>query len=195
MPCERRRERARLTLIGARGRTGGNSALAAIGDAHRHQGYRVVGLGANTAAAHAMADEGFGAPQTVHSALTAVNNRRDAWDPWTLLIVDGAARLEAPVLGTLLERARETGAKLVLLGDGGPAGDAGGGMLAELARRHGSIRIDGIDGQADAPMSAGAMREPRRSRGRRRRNGSDRRPLRAAPRGRPRRPPPRIRRG
>lgn len=149
----------RLVLIGARGRTGANSALSAIGDAHRLGGYRVMGLGANIASASTMAEEGFldpgSEPRTVREALAALNGRHERWNRRTLLIVDGAGQLEPAVLRELLEQVNQTGARVLLLGDeptgtarGGP--NAGGGLVAELARRYGSIRIERIDGQAEA---------------------------------------------
>ena len=149
----------RLILIGARGRNGANSALSAIGDAHRLGGYQVVGLGANIASASAMAEEGFldpgTDPRTVREALAVLDARRETWNRPTLLIVDGAGQLEPDVLREMLARANQTGARVLLLCDE-PTGtarggqNAGGGLAAELARRYGSIRIERIDGQAEA---------------------------------------------
>ena len=96
----------RLKLIEGRPGTGKSFTLAAIRDAHEHDGKRVIGLAPTNAVAQDMAADGFTESSTVHAALFGLKNGRTAWDRSTVVVVDEAAMLDTRVTGELLAAAR-----------------------------------------------------------------------------------------
>ena len=137
-----------LTLIEGRAGTGKSYTLAAIRDAHAHDGRRVVGLAPTNAVAQDLAKDGFTEAGTVHAALFALKNGRTAWDRKTVVIVDEAAMSDARITGELLAAARQAGAKLILAGDDRQlASIERGGLFTELKRWHGTAEITEVTRQ------------------------------------------------
>lgn len=137
-----------LKLIEGRAGTGKSYALAAIREAHRAAGHRVVGLAPTNAVAADLKADGFGEAGTVHAALFALKNGRTAWDRRTVAVVDEAAMLDTRVLGELLAEAKRAGAKVILAGDDRQlASIERGGLFAELRAAHGSAEITEVTRQ------------------------------------------------
>ena len=131
-----------LKLIEGRAGTGKSYTLAAVRDAHERDGKRVVGLAPTNAVAQDLGLDGFREARTVHAALFALKNGRDAWDKRTVVIVDEAAMLDTRVTGELLAAARQAGAKVILAGDDRQlASIERGGLFSEMRQRHGSAEI------------------------------------------------------
>ena len=137
-----------LVLIEGRAGTGKSYTLAAIRDAHAHDGRRVIGLAPTNAVAQDLAKDGFTEAGTVHAALFALKNGRTAWDRKTVVIVDEAAMSDARITGELLAAARQAGAKLILAGDDRQlASIERGGLFTELKQRHGAADISTVTRQ------------------------------------------------
>ena len=137
-----------LKLIEGRAGTGKSYTLAAIRDAYERDGKRVVGLAPTNAVAQDLAADGFREARTVHAALFAIKNGRDAWDKRTVVMVDEAAMLDTRMTGELLAAARQTGAKVILAGDDRQlASIERGGLFAEMRQRHGSAEITEVTRQ------------------------------------------------
>ncbi len=137
-----------LKLIEGRAGTGKSYTLSAIRDAHERDGKRVIGLAPTNAVAQDLTADGFKAARTVHAALFALKNGRDAFDRRTVLIVDEAAMLDTKVTGELLLAAREAGAKVILAGDDRQlASIERGGLFAALRERHGAATITEVTRQ------------------------------------------------
>lgn len=125
-----------LKLIEGRAGTGKSYTLAAVRDAYERDGKRVVGLAPTNAVAQDLAQDGFGEARTVHAALFAIKNGRDAWDKRTVVMVDEAAMLDTRVTGELLAAARQAVAKVILAGDNRQlASIERGGLFAEMRQR------------------------------------------------------------
>lgn len=95
-----------LKLIEGRAGTGKSYTLAAIRDAYERDGKRVVGLAPTNAVAQDLAADGFREARTVHAALFALKNGRDAWDRRTVVMVDEAAMLDTRVTAHSVDRER-----------------------------------------------------------------------------------------
>ena len=135
-----------LKLIEGRAGTGKTTTLSAIRDAHEAAGYRVVGMApTNTVAADMRVREGFGEARTAHSWLFALKNGREHWDRNTTAILDEGAMISAPIMGEILEQARQSGAKLIIAGDDRqlPSIERGG-LFTEMVKVHGSAEITGV---------------------------------------------------
>ncbi len=138
-----------LKLIEGRAGTGKSYTLAAVRDAHELAGYRVVGLAPTNAVAQDLKADGFAEARTVHSALFAIKNGRDAWDKRTVVVVDEAAMLDTRVTGELLAEARAAGAKVILAGDDRQlASIERGGLFTEMRKAHGAAEITEVTRQS-----------------------------------------------
>ena len=137
-----------LSLIEGRAGTGKSRTLAAIHDAYRRSGSRVVGLAPTNTVAQDLKAAGFAETSTVHAALFRLNNGRDQWGPKTVVIVDEAAMLGTRITGELLSAARQAEAKVILAGDDRQlASIERGGLFRELAARHGAAEITEVTRQ------------------------------------------------
>jgi ATP-dependent exoDNAse (exonuclease V) alpha subunit len=70
-----------LALIDGQAGTGKSFTMAAIRDAYKAAGHRVIGLAPTNKVAKNLANDGFEHAKTVHSELFALNNGRTRWDP------------------------------------------------------------------------------------------------------------------
>ena len=107
-----------LKIIGSRAGTGKSYSLAAIRDAHALDGRRVVRLAPTDAVAQGLKADGFTRAGTVHAGLFGLKTGRTSWDRRTVVVVDEATMLDSRVTGELLAEAKQSGAKVILAGDG-----------------------------------------------------------------------------
>jgi len=137
-----------LKLVEGRAGTGKSYTLAAVREAHKRAGHRVVGLAPTNAVAQDLKADGFTEAATVHSALFGLKNGRTNWDRRTVVVVDEAAMLDSRVTGELLTEARRAGAKVILAGDDRQlASIERGGLFTELRQRHGAAEITEVTRQ------------------------------------------------
>jgi len=138
-----------LVVIEGLAGTGKSHSLNAIRQAHERSGWRVIGLAPTNTAAEGLRGLGFGHGSTVHLELFyQVNGRYDrapAWDRRTLVIVDEAAMMDTRTYKRLMDRAAESGAKVILAGDDRQLGSVErGGMFTAIKEAHGSVKISKV---------------------------------------------------
>jgi len=148
---------AALAIIDGKAGTGKSYTMGAIRAAYKGDGCRVVGLAPTNAVAQDMQRDGFTEARTIHSALFALKNARDKWDRKTVVMVDEAAMIGTKIMGELLARAHEAGAKLILVGDDRQlASIERGGLFAELRQHHGAAALSFVTRQRDSDHKAAA---------------------------------------
>ena len=148
---------AGLALIDGKAGTGKSYSMGAIRAAYEAEGRRVIGLAPTNAVAQDMGRDGFGEARTLHSALFALKNERDAWDRKTVIMVDEAAMIGTRLLSELLAQARTAGAKVILVGDDRQlASLERGGLFAELRERFGAASLTEVTRQRHADHKAAA---------------------------------------
>jgi hypothetical protein len=123
-----------LAVIRGRAGTGKSYTMAAIREAHESSGYRVIGLAPTNTVAADMRKDGFGEGRTVASEMLRQERGRETWDARTVVIVDEMGMLSHRDMARVLSHARETGAKVIGLGDERQlASVERGGMFALVA--------------------------------------------------------------
>jgi len=148
---------AGLAIIDGKAGTGKSYTMNAIRAAYEGDGRRVIGLAPTNAVAESLKGDGFSDARTVHSALFALKNGRDRLDTKTVLMVDEAAMIGTKIMGELLARVREAGAKLVLVGDDRQlASIERGGLFTELRERFGAATLAEVTRQKNADHKAAA---------------------------------------
>ena len=138
-----------LVVIEGLAGTGKSHSLNAIRQAHERAGWRVIGLAPTNTAAEGLRGLGFGHGSTVHLELFfQANGRYDrapAWDRRTLVVVDEAAMMDTRTYKRLMDRAAESGAKVILAGDDRQLGSVErGGMFTVIKEAHGSVKISKV---------------------------------------------------
>jgi hypothetical protein len=137
-----------FAMIAGQAGTGKSRAMAAIRDSYEAEGHKVVGLAWTNSVVQDMRDKGFSHAATI-SAELGLNRGGEAgpapaaqWDKRTVVMVDEAAMLATKDLAAVAARAREAGAKLILVGDDKQLGSIErGGMFAPLRNAHGAAEI------------------------------------------------------
>ncbi len=133
---------SRFAMIAGEAGTGKTTTFAAIRDAYEKAGCRVVGMAWTNSVVQDMRADGFREASTIASAL-AGNDK--PWNHKTILMVDEAAMLSSRALGQLLDKARETGAKVILAGDDRQlASIERGGIFGALRAEHGAAELHQI---------------------------------------------------
>ncbi|GAB7003551.1 hypothetical protein JCM18899A_10220 [Nocardioides sp. AN3] len=128
--------------------TGKTTAMRVLCEAWRQSGREVVGLAPSAAAAAALAeatgmrcetlaklthDLACGSPSALTSAIVA----------GTLVMVDEAGMADTPTLDHVISHALGCGAAVRLIGDDRQLAAIGaGGVLRDIARQHGAVRLD-----------------------------------------------------
>ena len=135
-----------LVVIEGLAGTGKSHSLNAIRAAHERAGWRVIGLAPTNTAAEGLRQLGFQEGRTVHLELFyQVNGRNDRSLPWkrnTLVILDEGAMLDTPTYRRLMDRAAESGAKVIVAGDDRQLGSVErGGMFTAIKDAYGSAKI------------------------------------------------------
>jgi Ti-type conjugative transfer relaxase TraA len=131
-----------LAVIRGRAGTGKSYTMAAIREAHESSGYRVIGLAPTNTVAADMRKDGFGEGRTVASEMLRQERGREAWDSRTVVIVDEMGMLSHRDMARVLSHARETGAKVIGLGDERQlASVERGGMFALVAEQARAVEL------------------------------------------------------
>jgi conjugative relaxase-like TrwC/TraI family protein len=118
-------------LVGPAG-TGKSRSLSAARAAWESAGYRVVGLAPSARAAAVLGEEAGIASDTLAKALGELDRGR-ALGPRTVVVVDEASMASTADLAALVGHVRQSGGKLVLVGDDHQLGAVGaGGLFATL---------------------------------------------------------------
>lgn len=118
-------------LVGRAG-TGKTFTLAALGDAYRTDGYRVIGVAPSARAARELATGANIAAHTIPRFHRAIG--QDPLDRRSVVIIDEAAMSNTVDLHALITRTRAAGARVLLVGDHHqlPEIGAGGGFAAAV---------------------------------------------------------------
>jgi Ti-type conjugative transfer relaxase TraA len=136
-----------LVVIEGLACTGKSHTLNGIREAHERAGWRVIGLAPTNTAAEGLRQLGFREGSTVHLELfNQANAHRQRFSaPWnrrTLVILDEAAMLDTRTTKRLMDRAAETGAKVIIAGDDRQlASMERGGMFTAIKENYGSAKI------------------------------------------------------
>jgi Ti-type conjugative transfer relaxase TraA len=151
-----------LALIDGQAGTGKSYTISAIRQAYEAAGCNVIGLAPTNAVALDMGRDGFKRAGTIHSEIFALNNKRASWDRRTIIIMDEAAMVDTKMMALVTGRAREGGAKLILVGDDRQLSSIErGGMFGALKERHGASALTEVTRQRkdDDRRAAGMMSE------------------------------------
>jgi hypothetical protein len=108
---------AGLALIDGQAGTGKSFTIDAIRQSYEAEGRSVIGIAPTNAVAEDMRANGFGQAGTIHSELFKLNNGRTHWNDRTVVILDEAAMIDTKLMAQVTARARDAGAKLILVGD------------------------------------------------------------------------------
>ena len=143
-----------LVVIEGLAGTGKSHSLNAIREAHVRAGWRVIGLAPTNTAAEGLRQLGFQEGRTVHLELFyQANGRQDRSLPWTrdtLVILDEGAMLDTPTYRRLMDRAAESGAKVIVAGDDRQLGSVErGGMFTAIKDAYGSAKITKVRRQEE----------------------------------------------
>jgi conjugative relaxase-like TrwC/TraI family protein len=124
-------------VLGVAG-SGKTTCVAAVADAYRHAGYRVVGTATSGQAARTLGREaGLEPSSTMASLLWRLDHGRLSLGNRDVVVLDEAGMTDDPHLLRLLAAAEAAEAKVVLIGDDHQLGPVGpGGALGALLRRH-----------------------------------------------------------
>jgi ATP-dependent exoDNAse (exonuclease V) alpha subunit len=113
-----------------------------VAAAYTEAEFRVIGTAVAGDAARTLGEEAAIDTRTVARLLVDLKTGRDRFDRRTVLIVDEAGTLGAAQARELLERARDAGARVMLLGDTSQHESVGrGSVLRGLAEEHGALDL------------------------------------------------------
>lgn len=133
---------AGIALIDGQAGTGKSYSMSAIREIYEAEGRRVIGLAPTNAVAQDMKENGFARARTLHSELFALDQGQTQWNSRTVIILDEAAMIDTRNMGKLAAYARDTGAKLILVGDERQLSSIErGGMFGLLKSRHGAAEL------------------------------------------------------
>jgi conjugative relaxase-like TrwC/TraI family protein len=118
--------------------SGKTTCVAAVADAYRRSGYRVLGTATSGQAARTLGREaGLELSSTLASLLWRLDDGRLRLDNRDAIVLDEAGMTDDPDLLRVLAAAQAAGAKAILIGDDHQLGPVGpGGALGALLRRH-----------------------------------------------------------
>lgn len=158
---------AGIALIDGQAGTGKSFIMSAIREAYEVQGRRVIGLAPTNTVAQDMAESGFSRARTLHSELFALERGNSRWNQRTVVILDEAAMVDTRHMGMIVSRAREAGAKVILVGDDRQLSSIErGGMFGVLRERLGAAELREVrrqrvaeDRVASRLMASGHYRE------------------------------------
>ena len=156
----------RLAIVDGQAGTGKSHTAMAVREIYEAKGCKVVGLAPTNVVAQDMKENGFAQARTLHGELLAIDKGRTKWTGSTVVILDEAAMVDTRNLARLAAYAKETGAKLVLMGDDRQLSSVErSGMFALLKARHGAAELKEVrrqqtkqDRRASALMAEGDFR-------------------------------------
>nr|WP_232530949.1 MobF family relaxase [Microlunatus antarcticus] len=161
----------RVQLALAPAGTGKTTALRVLAQAWVSAGGNVVGLAPSAAAAGVLAEQLDGPTDTLAKLVWALDHLdapRPAWvselGPRSLVVVDEAGLADSPSLARAISYVLKVGGSVRLVGDDQQLAAVGaGGVLRDLAARHGAVRLDDVVRFSDAAEAAAslALREGR----------------------------------
>jgi hypothetical protein len=113
-----------------------------VAAAYTAAGFRVIGTAVAGDAARTLGEEAAIDTRTVARLLVDLKTDRDRFDSRTVLMIDEAGTLGAAQARELFERARDAGARVMLLGDTSQHESvARGSVLRGLAEEHGALDL------------------------------------------------------
>lgn len=131
-----------LNIIQGRAGVGKSYVLGAIREAHEASGFRVLGLAPTNKVAMDLKNDGFMDAKTCHSFLFRFKNGREKLDSNTTVIVDEAGMLGAALSVELFNVIKNSGAKLILVGDDRQLSSVErGGTFKFLSERYGAAEL------------------------------------------------------
>ena len=140
-----------LAIVAGEAGTGKSVTVEAIREAYSEAGFRARGLAWTNAVVQDMKRDGFLDAATIASEIKKLDIGLTRWDSRTVLIVDEAAMLDSKNMAQLTTRAREAGAKLILVGDDHQlASIERGGMFSALRQEHGAAELHHVRRVSDA---------------------------------------------
>lgn len=131
-----------LCVIQGRAGVGKSYVLNAIREAHEASCFRVLGLAPTNKVAMDLKNDGFTDAKTCHSFLFRFKNGREKLDSNTIVIVDEAGMLGTTLSVELFNVIKNSGAKLILVGDDRQLSSVErGGAFGLLAERYGAAEL------------------------------------------------------
>lgn len=131
-----------LSIIQGRAGVGKSYVLGAIREAHEASGFRVLGLAPTHKVTMDLKEDGFRHAKTCHSFLFAFKNGREKLNSKTLIVVDEAGMLGTNLSVELFNVIKNSGAKLVLVGDDRQLSSVErGGTFKFLSERYGAAEL------------------------------------------------------
>ncbi|MBA3814896.1 MAG: AAA family ATPase, partial [Alphaproteobacteria bacterium] len=138
-----------LCIIQGRAGVGKSYVLNAIRTAHEASCFRVLGLAPTHKVAMDLRQDGFAHAKTCHSFLFAYKNGREKLDSNTLVVVDEAGMLGTTLSVELFNVIKNSGAKLVLVGDDRQLSSVErGGTFKFLSERYGAAELRDVRRQS-----------------------------------------------
>ncbi len=156
---------ARVQLALAPAGTGKTTALRVLAKAWTSSGANVIGLAASAAAAAVLGEQLDGPTDTLAKLVWSLDHPRSSRPEWmaglgptSLVVVDEAGLADSPSLARVIEHVLKVGGSVRLVGDDQQLGAVGaGGLLRDLATRHGAIRLNDVVRFADPAESAASL--------------------------------------
>ncbi len=138
-----------LVIVQGRAGTGKSYTLQAIREAYEQDGIKVMGLApTNTVAGDLGKEAGFTEAKTVHKMLFNHKNERELLPRGSVLVIDEAGMIPNDAFSELLQVAKSTKSKVILIGDERQLPSvARSGMFAYLADKYGSVELRDIKRQ------------------------------------------------
>ena len=138
-----------LVIVQGRAGTGKSFTLNAIREAYETDGIHVLGLApTNTIVQDLNKDAGFTEAKTIHKMLFNHKSERELLPRGSVLVVDEAGMIPNDAFSELLQVAKSTKSKVILMGDERQLPSVSrSGMFAYLADKHGSIELSDIKRQ------------------------------------------------
>lgn len=138
-----------LVIVQGRAGTGKSFTLNAIREAYEQDGINVWGLAPiNTIVQDLNKDAGFTEAKTIHKMLFYHKNEKEILPRGCVLIIDEAGMIPNDALNELLQVAKSTKSKVILIGDERQLPSVSrSGMFAYLADKYGSIELSDIKRQ------------------------------------------------
>ena len=162
---------ARVQLALAPAGTGKTTALRVLASAWTSGGGNVVGLAPSAAAAAVLGEQLDGPTDTLAKLVWSLDHPHPTQPDWiarlgskSMVVVDEAGLADSPSLARVIGHVLKVGGSVRLVGDDQQLGAVGaGGLLRDLAARHGAVRLDDVvrfDDPAEAAASL-ALRDGR----------------------------------
>ncbi|HME85860.1 MAG TPA: AAA family ATPase [Roseiarcus sp.] len=131
-----------FAIIAGEAGTGKSTTLAAIREAHKADGFNVIGMSWKNDVVDDMRQNGFDRASTIAAELMRQASGRSTWDRRTVLMIDEAGMLSTKHFAALMTKAEAAGAKVILAGDEKQLGSIEhGGMFGVLQRAHGAAEL------------------------------------------------------